>query len=357
MQRASIALALACSLPIGQAQEAVPPPAWARSVRALRPATAVYPEPRVAGPPRGQLWQGHHYAFLRRVFGKGCREGIFFELAPQAYVCAEEVEVARELPEEVPEPAYRYAIVRRAEAPAYTHLSHRRSREALETLPLGFGVALIASVEQEGERYAQTWRGRWIREKDLRLVEASRFHGLSFEADAPRAQELAGRASELSSALRGLKRLPYRAPPSEIAANERWIDIDLATQTLIAYEGERVRLITRVSTGRSPHRTPKGLFRIQRKLRFDDMDNLADLDAETNYFLAQIPWVQYFSGPYALHAVFWHDRFGSPKSRGCINLAPADAAWLFAFTSPQLPKAWQSVGSARGEKGTRLRIR
>ena len=51
--------------------------------------------------------------------------------------------------------------------------------------------------------------------------------------------------------------------------------------------------------------------------------------------LKDIPYVQYFQEGYALHAAYWHDDFGIPRSHGCINLAPEDARWLFDWTEPQ----------------------
>jgi len=62
--------------------------------------------------------------------------------------------------------------------------------------------------------------------------------------------------------------------------------------------------------------------------------------------LKDIPYVQYFQEGYALHAAYWHDDFGIPRSHGCINLSPADAKWLFQWTVPQLPRGWHSVRSA-----------
>jgi hypothetical protein len=44
-----------------------------------------------------------------------------------------------------------------------------------------------------------------------------------------------------------------------------------------------------------------------------------------------------------LHGAYWHDRFGTPKSHGCINLAPEDARRLFFFTEPALPESWHGV--------------
>jgi hypothetical protein len=59
----------------------------------------------------------------------------------------------------------------------------------------------------------------------------------------------------------------------------------------------------------------------------------------------------YFSGSYALHAAFWHERFGHPRSHGCVNIAPRDARWLFFWTAPNLPSAWHGILADVG-KGT-----
>ena len=62
--------------------------------------------------------------------------------------------------------------------------------------------------------------------------------------------------------------------------------------------------------------------------------------------------------PFALHAAYWHDRFGEPKSGGCVNLSVRDAKWLFDWTEPRVPETWHSVrsGDARGA-GTWVRVR
>ena len=38
--------------------------------------------------------------------------------------------------------------------------------------------------------------------------------------------------------------------------------------------------------------------------------------------------------PFALHAAFWHERFGEPASAGCVNVSPIDAEALFALERP-----------------------
>jgi lipoprotein-anchoring transpeptidase ErfK/SrfK len=39
----------------------------------------------------------------------------------------------------------------------------------------------------------------------------------------------------------------------------------------------------------------------------------------------------YFDQARALHGAYWHNRFGYPLSRGCVNLSTADSNWLFQW--------------------------
>jgi lipoprotein-anchoring transpeptidase ErfK/SrfK len=55
----------------------------------------------------------------------------------------------------------------------------------------------------------------------------------------------------------------------------------------------------------------------------------------------------YFNEGYALHAAYWHDSFGKPRSHGCINLSPEDARWVFEWSEPQVPEAWHGALSLR----------
>jgi lipoprotein-anchoring transpeptidase ErfK/SrfK len=61
--------------------------------------------------------------------------------------------------------------------------------------------------------------------------------------------------------------------------------------------------------------------------------------------LRGVPYVQYFTQGYALHAAYWHNDFGRPRSHGCINLSPRDAQWLFEWTDPPVPSAWHGAMS------------
>ena len=130
---------------------------------------------------------------------------------------------------------------------------------------------------------------------------------------------------------------------------ERWIDVNISKQILIAYEGEVPVFATLVSTGEAglgdpetSKSTKRGIFRIHTKHVAATMDS--DVVGE-EFELRDIPYVQYFKDSYALHAAYWHDDFGRPRSHGCINLAPEDAKRLFGWTEPRLPDGWHSVMS------------
>ncbi len=128
---------------------------------------------------------------------------------------------------------------------------------------------------------------------------------------------------------------------------ERWLDVNVSKQTLVAYEGTRAVYATLISTGEAGLEDPahtkatkRGIFRIHTKHVSTTMDS----DAVGEEFeLRDVPYVQYFEEGYALHGAYWHDRFGTPKSHGCINLTPEDARRLFFFTKPALPEGWHSV--------------
>jgi len=104
-------------------------------------------------------------------------------------------------------------------------------------------------------------------------------------------------------------------------------------------------------SGLPDHATPPGLFRLHAKHVTTTMAD--DLAADGPYSIEDVPWTMYYLGSYALHAAFWHDRFGHPRSHGCVNLAPRDARWLFFWTLPELPSAWHGVLADVG-KGTTI---
>jgi lipoprotein-anchoring transpeptidase ErfK/SrfK len=143
--------------------------------------------------------------------------------------------------------------------------------------------------------------------------------------------------------------------PSDLGGIDRWIDVDLSKQLLVAYEGERPVFTTLVSTGRKgtkeePFETPKGTFRILTKHISSSMDGNTASDG--NYSIQDVPWALFFHGNYAIHGAFWHNGFGSRRSHGCVNLPVADARWLFWWVGPELPDGWHGAAAREGSPGS-----
>ena len=118
--------------------------------------------------------------------------------------------------------------------------------------------------------------------------------------------------------------------PTNVGPNERWIDVNLTTQTLTAYEGDTPVRSTLISTGLPRTPTVTGQFRIYLRYTKQDMDGYR---LGYNYYLRDVPYVQYFYGNFGLHGTFWHNNFGQPMSHGCVNLPTPEAEWLFNWAS------------------------
>jgi lipoprotein-anchoring transpeptidase ErfK/SrfK len=126
------------------------------------------------------------------------------------------------------------------------------------------------------------------------------------------------------------------ARPKGVAPDEKWIAVNRAEQTVAAYQGDQMVFATLASTGLPWWQTPDGTFRVWLKRRIGDMTG-GSPDGDYYYLVEDVPWTMYFDGPYALHAAYWHDDFGYEHSRGCVNLAPHDARWLFDWADGQVP--------------------
>jgi hypothetical protein len=132
------------------------------------------------------------------------------------------------------------------------------------------------------------------------------------------------------------------APISPEVEDKRVV-VDLTYQTLSCYEGSREVYFARVSTGlyydaegnpTEKSSTPLGRMKIWRKLVSVHMSGGT---TGGGWDLPGVAWTSLFSGNgVAIHSTFWHNNFGSPMSRGCVNAAPEDARWIFRWTQPQV---------------------
>jgi lipoprotein-anchoring transpeptidase ErfK/SrfK len=116
-------------------------------------------------------------------------------------------------------------------------------------------------------------------------------------------------------------------------SDEKWVEVELSSQTLIAWEGDNPVLSVPISSGRYPDETLTGVFNIQLKFDTARMQNEVEkTEAEDQYDIPDVPYVMYYDGSYALHGAYWHDSFGYAVSRGCVNMSVDDAAWLFNWS-------------------------
>jgi len=144
---------------------------------------------------------------------------------------------------------------------------------------------------------------------------------------------------------------PAKRWPKWAQQGEKWIDVNLTKQVLVAYEGQKMVYATLIASGEAGIADPeenktatiRGIYRIHTKWVSAMMDS--DVVGE-EFELRDVPYVQYFKDGYALHGAYWHDSFGRPKSHGCINLAPEDARRLFFWTEPRVPSRWHGARKA-----------
>ncbi|NEP00766.1 MAG: L,D-transpeptidase [Symploca sp. SIO2E9] len=109
-------------------------------------------------------------------------------------------------------------------------------------------------------------------------------------------------------------------------SQERWIQINLTEQLLIAWEGSEQVYLVKVSTGKESTPTLTGTFAIESKRPLDRMRG-------EDYDVPDVPYAMYYDRGYAIHGAYWHRKFGTPVSHGCINVAVDHAEWLFDWAS------------------------
>jgi lipoprotein-anchoring transpeptidase ErfK/SrfK len=139
-------------------------------------------------------------------------------------------------------------------------------------------------------------------------------------------------------------------PPAGVGPGEKWIDVNLFEQTMVAYEGDRMVYATLASTGLPRWPTVKGLFRIQVKVTLGPMSGQ---EGKPDYYsLEDVPWAMYFYEGYSLHGTYWHDGFGYRHSHGCVNLSPIDAKWLYNWTTPVVAQGGRGAVAPKDNPGT-----
>ena len=126
---------------------------------------------------------------------------------------------------------------------------------------------------------------------------------------------------------RKVARVTINTTPPEGSNTSRWIEVDLAEQTLMVYDNYQLVFATVVATGLEPFWTRPGLFQIQVKKETETMRNS---DPSDFYYLENVPWTMYFDGARAREQGFVGIcRFTAKSSR----IAPAHRKILSALAS------------------------
>lgn len=365
----------------------------------------VHMAPRLDAPLLGVIGFGERVRMVAAVDGEGC-DTEWVEVEPRGFVCAKH-EAAEGEPSDVVLPRLPgnrlvpgvYGKIREGQALLFPTLAAAAKGQG-GTLPAAALTVRRQGVESIAGRSFWRTRHGYVAASDVRKLEGSRFKGVAlgeeglvqpiawarFRGDpgtialrsAPSARaKVVGRmrarefarveSTSADGAFVQLVGLGWVArdevriaeatePPSGLLSDdERWIDIDIDEQVLVAYEGARPVYATLVSTGKRTHDTPIGTFRIERKVAERTMSSKPGDDEP--YSVDRVPWTAYFTGSFALHAAYWHGQFGERKSHGCVNLAPADARVLYRFTTPAVVPAWSEVHGHVDQPGSVVRVR
>ncbi len=392
-------------------------PAWAQSVHVLQGDQPLRAAPDAAADRRGSAMREARLPLFGARTGPGCHS-LWLHVGPQAWACGDDVILSGSAPLPAGRAAdtgassdglpYSYYFAGPDGSLAYDNLDETDVGEPSMTLEPGFAVAIVEERVLARERYGRTNRGLWVPMRDFGPARPLSFHGESIAAleggeipvawvhveraplykkngamfvPAGKSRQRFDRVGWLESLnLYGQRyariddshwirasdvRHPGLAvPPDEpdIAHGARWIDVDLASQTLVAYAGSTPVYATMVSTGRGktkghPFETPVGVYRIWVKLLSATMDNLEDEGASRYWRIEDVPYVQFFHKGVALHGAFWHRSFGHVRSHGCVNLAPLDAQRLFTFTGPRVASGWTAALPSEHDRGTVVRVR
>jgi hypothetical protein len=137
---------------------------------------------------------------------------------------------------------------------------------------------------------------------------------------------------------------PEEVAPVSPEIEDKRIIVNIWYQTLSCYEGNREVHFARISSGAlfnadgvqvDAWSTPIGESPIWRKAVSLP---LSGGSASAGWSLPAVGWVSLFVGTgVAIHSTYWHNNYGEPSSRGCVNASPDDAKWIFRWSNPTVP--------------------
>ncbi len=283
---------------------------------------------------------------------------------------------------------HRYGRVRKSDTPYYRNSKELEANKPFGKLFRGDMISLESSKSFQGKRYWITAKNFLVWDSDITGYKVPRYHGINLRElginlpvalirakskgaavyeypggpekkgvkpiphysaraiyDSKRVKEPGKQLKTLYyrvkegwiMARRVISAWPAKIPPVGLKPCEKWIEINVSMQTMVAYEGEEPVYMAPISSGNKKHPTKYGIFRIWLKKANGDMTGSM---ANERYRVDEVPWSSFFYLGQALHAAYWHTNFGNRKSHGCVNLTPIDARWFYEWTEPAVPDGW-----------------
>lgn len=113
----------------------------------------------------------------------------------------------------------------------------------------------------------------------------------------------------------------------------KYIDIDLKTQRMTAYENKNPVFSDAITSGKNGYGTPTGTFLIYSKTRSQTMRGGVPGTSEY-YYLPNVQYISWFNGAIAIHQAYWRSSFGGADytwngSHGCINATLASSMYIY----------------------------
>jgi len=114
--------------------------------------------------------------------------------------------------------------------------------------------------------------------------------------------------------------------------NKTRIIVDVSEQRLYAYRDGILENSFLISSGKN-NATPLGIHQILAKIPQVHYKWSYGPNDPRNYDLGLVPYNLRFAPHVYLHYAYWHNNFGHPMSRGCVNVSLNDMKWLYDWAS------------------------
>lgn len=357
----------------------------------LRRSIVVRLTPDENGKAIGTVAQDTRVGWKKVAAGPGCERWV--QITPRGWVCDRYLEPTSKAAAGVELPKLKegelvpgtFARVTKDGADAFKSVTDAEKAKPSRHLVPGIKVRKADVEVVDGKLFWKTTEGELIEYGRLALLEPSRFVGVDLrdegarklpfawvrkpkgDATAPLRPRTIVAVRDVSEGgktvvtdkgtfARGQLHLALpTAPPPTTLDDEKWFDVDLDEQVVVAYEGTRPVYATLISSGSKKWPTPAGIYRVW--IKFAETDMNGQMGDEDPYSVATVPWTMFFAKDLAFHTAYWHDAFGEPRSHGCLNLSPRDARALYFWASPEVPAGWSMAHGIVEAPGALVRVR